>query len=145
MAVTRTPGKCPICKGEPVQRLFFSHPECSADGDLVVEATCTRCKPRKEKPDPDDVVNGFHHVLIGKVKMRMNEMTPEKKSWIPEGWTAVKAVEPGRMLVIRPYEGVKQNRYTAILRKAGWNHLTPNYIYPQEGGYCPVKKDKNST
>ena len=138
--------KCPVCKGIPVQHLLFAHPMCYTDGELVVEKTCTRCKPPKPGHDPKDVVGGFHHELIGKVKMKLSRPAPTQEGFFDPGWFAVDDRERARLLVVKPYvkkplQEDKQQKYAEILRRIKWNHLTPYYIYSEEDGSCPVRKE----
>jgi len=130
--------KCPVCNGIPVQYKFFSHPMCPADSDLVVRATCTRCKPPKKAPDPKDIADELHHKLIGKIKM-----VPPSQA-LGKGAQRLRLIndkERNISFTVRPYDPVTHEAYSEILRKIKWNDLTTHYIYPEGRGSCPVKKE----
>lgn len=135
---------CRVCEGNPVQYKFFVHPMCSADSDLVVKATCTKCLPPKGGHNPQDLVGGFHHELVGKIRQKRPIDAPKTQFALQLGWDEHQDRQRKMTLLVRPYVGPKQEKYTKILRAVNWNHLTPNYVYPEEGpscGFKPAKKE----
>jgi|GEM_PF-1356143 len=132
--------QCLVCGGSPVQFKYFSHPQCSADANLVVKATCTKCIPPKEGHEPEDVVRGFYHKLVGKVKLTQPIGAPKPPLLFQLGWDEHLDIEKQQSIIVRPYLVGKQQKYTKILRAIKWNPLTTHYIYPDEAPSCPLGK-----
>ena len=131
---------CPICNGVPVIYKFFTHPRCDADQRLVVRARCTKCHPPGEQHNRADVVGGYHHGLIGKLKKTYIDFSPEKKREVMPDWEIIE--DPQRELVyaVRPYLESKQAAYSAVLRDVGWDNIAEYRIRPDGYSFCDILK-----